>query len=74
MSSPANPHRAEIDRHYNLDSYEYEQGVSSNIVVRGSLENHVQFWRSIGPSQFILDVTDEGYRIPFYSTPPPSFS
>ena len=39
----------------------------------GSLKNHIQFWRSIGTSQFILDVIDEGYRIPFYSTPP-SFS
>ena len=59
--------------HSNLDSYEYEQGVSSNFVVPGSLKNHIQFWRSIGTSQFILDVIDEGYRIPFYSTPPPSF-
>ena len=39
----------------------------------GSLKNHIQFWRSIGTSQFILVVIDEGYRIPFYSTPPPSF-
>lgn len=59
--------------HCNSDSYEYEQGVTSNIVVPGSLKNHIQFWRSIGSSQFILDVIDEGYRIPFYSTPPPSF-
>ena len=47
--------------HYNLDSYEYEQGVSSNIVVPGSLKNHIQFCRSIGTSQFILDVIDEEY-------------
>ena len=60
--------------HYNLDSYECEQGVSSNVVVPGCLKNHVQFWRSIGTSQFILDIIDEGYHIPFYSTPPPSFS
>ena len=60
--------------HYYLDSYEYERGVSSNIVVPGSLKNHIQLWRSIGTSQFILDVIDEGYRIPFYSTPPPSYS
>ena len=38
------------------------------------LKNHIQFWRSIGTSQFILDVIDKGYRIPFHSTPPPSFS
>ena len=51
--------------HSNLDSYEYEQGVSSNFVVPGSLKNHIQFWRSIGTSQFILDVIDEGYRFLF---------
>ena len=39
----------------------------------GSLKNHVQFWHSIGTSKFILDVIDEGYGIPIYSTPP-SFS
>ena len=39
----------------------------------GSLKNHIQFWRSIGTTQFILVVIDEGYRIPFCSTPPPSF-
>ena len=59
--------------HCYLESYEYEQGVSSNIVVPGSLKNHIQFCRSIGTSQFILDVIVEGYRIPFFSTPPPSF-
>ena len=61
-------------KHYNLDFYENEQGVSCNIVVPDRLRNHIQFWRSIGSSQFILDVINEGYRIPFHSTPPPSFS
>jgi len=37
------------------------------------LKNYIQFWRSIGAGQFILDVIDNGYRIPFHSTPPPSF-
>ena len=59
--------------HYNLNSYEYEQGVSSNIIVPGSLMNHIQFWRSIGTIQFTLVVIDEEYCIPFYSTPPLSF-
>lgn len=30
--------------------------------------------RSMGDSQFILDVTDYGYRIPFHCIPPVSFS
>ena len=36
----------------------------------GSLKNHIQFCRSTGTTQFILVVIDEGYRIPFYFTPP----
>ena len=47
-------------------------GRSSTIVVAGRLKSHiiVQFWRSIGDSQFILDVIEHGHRIPFHSTPP----
>ena len=57
-----------------LTFFEYEQGRSSTIVVAGRLESHFQFWRSIGASQFILDVIEHGYRIPFHFTPPVSFS
>ena len=56
------------------DLYEYEQGLSPNIIVAGRLKTHIQFWKSIGASQYILDVIDSGYRIPFHSTPPVSFS
>lgn len=53
-----------------LTFFEYEQGRSSTIVVAGRLKSHiiVQFWRSIGASQFILDVIEHGYCIPFHST------
>ena len=57
-----------------FDFFEYEQGRSSTIVVAGRLKSHIQFCRSIGASQFILDVIEHGYRIPFHSTPPVSFS
>ena len=57
-----------------FDFFEYEQGRSSTIVVAGRLKSHFQFWRSIGASQFIVDVIEHGYRIPFHSTPPVSFS
>ena len=54
--------------------YEYEQGLSSNIIVAGRLKTHIQFWNSIGASLYILDdVIDSSYRIPFYSLPPISF-
>ena len=51
-----------------LTFFEYEQGRSSTIVVAGRLKSHIQFWRSIGASQFILDVIEHGYRIPFHSS------
>ena len=57
-----------------FDFCEYEQGRSSSIVVAGRLKSHIQFWHSIGASQFILDVIEHGYRIPFHSLPPVSFS
>ena len=31
----------------------------------------MEFWQSIGTLDFILDVIKEGYKIPFFSTPPP---
>ena len=56
-----------------FDFCEYEQGRSSSIVVAGRLKSHIHFWRSIA-GQFILDVIEHGYRIPFHSIPPVSFS
>ena len=57
-----------------FDLFEYEQGRSFTIVVAGRLKSHIQFWPSIGVSQFILDVIEHAYRIPVYFTLPVSFS
>ena len=57
-----------------FDFLEYEQGRSYTIVIAGRLKSHIKFWRSIGDCQFILDVIEHGYRIPFHFTPPVSFS
>ncbi|CAG2220339.1 unnamed protein product [Mytilus edulis] len=51
------------------DYYEYEQG-QANIIVKDRLKNHYLFWKSIGCYEFILDTILNGYKIPFYSTPP----
>lgn len=51
------------------DYFEYEQG-QANIIVKGRLKTHANFWRSIGCYDFILDTIVNGYRIPFYTTPP----
>ena len=50
------------------DFYEYEQG-QKNILVKRRLKNHLSFWRSIGSGAFVLDVIENGYKIPLYSMP-----
>jgi hypothetical protein len=37
--------------------------------VKGNLKRHIQFWRDIRASQFILRVIEEGYRFPFQVIP-----
>ena len=53
--------------------YEYEQG-QKHLLVKGRLRKNIQFWRDIGASEFVLDVIEHGYKIPFYSMPQQSFS
>ena len=55
------------------DFYEYEQG-QKHLLVKGRLRKNIQFWRDIGASEFVLDVIEHGYKIPFYSMPQQSFS
>jgi len=55
------------------DFYEYEQG-QRHIIVKDRLKEHVQFWRNIGTTNFILDIIENGYKIPLYSTPPRSIN
>jgi hypothetical protein len=42
---------------------------TSNINVKGRLENSVHFWEKIGTSDFILDMIYEGYTIPLLHEP-----
>ena len=46
--------------------YEYEQG-QKNIIVRGRLKKHLDFWRHIDAGDYILDIIENGYKIPLYS-------
>ena len=51
------------------DYFEYEQN-QTNIIVNGRLKQNIEFWRNIGANSFVLDVIENGYKIPFYSCPP----
>ena len=54
------------------DFYEYEQG-QKNILVKDRLKKHLSFWRDIGSNEFVLDVIQNGYKIPLYSMPDRTF-
>ena len=40
--------------------------------VKGRLASHLPFWKSIGASDFILQVIEKGYALPFISEPKPA--
>ena len=40
--------------------------------VNGRLANHLPFWKSIGASDFILQVIEKGYALSFISEPKPA--
>ena len=46
---------------------------SSLLTVRGRLNSCINFWRSLGTSQFTLNVISQGYKIPFFELPTPFF-
>ena len=46
------------------ESYDHEQD-SKNAFVKGSLRSNLEYWKEIGASDFILDVIENGYKLPF---------
>ena len=48
--------------------YEYEQG-QVDIIVKDRSKSNIEFWRDIGANSYILDTIENGYVIPFHSTP-----
>ena len=54
---------------FTTDYYEYEQN-QTNIIVKGRLKQNVEFWKAIGANEYVLDVIENGFTIPFYTLPP----
>jgi len=52
--------------------WEYEEGIS-DINVKHRIKNAREFWKYMGANDFILDLIDNGYKVPFLSTPPGVF-
>ena len=62
-----------------LSKHEYEDIVGvdyflDTLNVKGSLEDHIQFWVNIQALDFILSVISEGYKLSLLHTPPRSFT
>lgn len=53
------------------DYFEYEQG-QKHIIVRGRLKQNIQFWKLIWAYSYVIDIIENGYKIPLYSEPPPT--
>ena len=54
------------------DCWELEQGVHYCEIFHGKLRACASFWRdTICASEFVLDIIEHGYKIPFKITPPP---
>ncbi|VDI04514.1 Hypothetical predicted protein [Mytilus galloprovincialis] len=56
-----------------LDSYEYEQSVTVQSV-KGRLKKHLDYWKKIEANSYVLDIIENGYAIPFITTPDSVFS
>ena len=61
------------DTEFYKDNYfDYEQGTAEPIVM-GRLRNSIDFWRKINASEFVLEIIQYGYKLPFVETPPRAF-
>ena len=47
---------------------DYEQD-AQNVFVKGSLGSKLEYWKDIGASDFIFDVIENGYKLPFRTIP-----
>ena len=53
----------------NYESYfEFESG-SRNINLKNRLKTSFSFWKNINTSEFIIDIIESGYKIPFVNEP-----
>ena len=53
--------------------YEYHQAELTMPNVKGSLKNHLEFFKTISASKFVLDVIANGYKLPFLHIPKRAF-
>ena len=52
-----------------VEKFEVDSGLS--LSVKGNLRANIEFWKSIGAPYFILSLIENGYKLPFASSPEP---
>ena len=57
-----------VDFDYDQNLFEYEQN-SASPLLKGRLKTKLEYWHTIGASNFVIDTIKFGYRIPFISSP-----
>ena len=58
-----------VDFDYDQNLFEYEQ-YSASPLLKGRLKTKLEYWHTIGTSNFVIDTIKFGYRIPFISGAP----
>ena len=53
---------------HNADMFDYEK-CKTTLSVKGRLKKDIKFWQDINSNSYILDVIENGYRIPFLTEP-----
>ena len=56
---------------YENEKAEFTEG-SEKVFVKGRLERRLNFWKDIGANDFILDIIENGYKLPLIQTPEPA--
>ena len=64
--------KSELKEQLNI-LYEYEQSVTVQSV-KGRLKKHLDYWKKIEANSYVLDIIENGYAIPFITTPDSVFS
>ena len=51
---------------------EYSSVEGSAVKIKGRLKLNIEFWRNIGAYDNVLDIIENGYKLPFLDIPPPA--
>ena len=60
---------SDLSNHYNIQEFEFEKG-NNYPSVKGRLKKNLIFWQeTLSANSAILEINDNGYKIPFFKTP-----